>query len=577
VILLRLLRTYLAPHRTAVMLVFALQAGQATAGMFLPTLNARLIDDGVLTGDQAAIWRTGGVMLTVSLVQAGLTAGAVWYGTHAGMAFGRDVRADLFAGVTRMSAREVSHFGAPSLITRLTNDVQHVQLMLVLGATLMLAAPLVMVVGIVLAIRQDAGLSQLLAVVLPLEMVVLGVIVARMLPAFQRMQAHIDRVNTILREQIAGVRVVRAFTREPEETARFAAANSELTAASMSGARLMAATFPLVTLFVNVASVAVLWIGADRVAAGTTQVGSLVAYLTYLLQIMSAVILATFLISMIPRAAVAAERLHEVIATESSVRPPERPVRELSQPGSMDFRDVGFRYPGAEHPVLERVSFRVGPGETIAVIGATGSGKSTLLALAARLVDTTDGAVRLGGVDVRVLEPELLWGSIGYVPQRAYLFAGTIASNLRVGRPSATDDELWQALEVAQAAGFVQALSEGLDSAVSQGGVNLSGGQRQRLAIARAVVAEPSVFLFDDSFSALDLATEARLRAALVPCTRAAAVIVVAQRVSTIESADQILVLDGGAPVGLGRHAELAATCPPYAAIVASQREAPAA
>jgi ATP-binding cassette subfamily B protein len=572
-----LLRTHLAPFKWAILLLIVLQGLQTTANLLLPTINARLIDDGILAGDQDVIWRLGGVMLVISLIQVVFAASAVWFGARAAMGFGRDVRRDLFRRVTHFSAREVGQFGAPSLITRITNDVQQVQLLLVMVATMLLVAPLTMIVGIILAVREDAALSLILLVAIPIEVIVLGSIVARMVPAFQKMQVRIDRVNTVLREQITGVRVVRAFTREPVESARFHSANEELTAVSMRAARLMAATFPTVTLIVNTSSVALLWFGADRVASGETQLGSLIAYLTYLLQIMIAVVMATFMISMIPRAAVASERIVEVLDTETTVVPPAHPVTEFSDPGTIEFRGVEFRYPGAQHPVLDDISFRVGAGETTAIIGSTGSGKSTVLTLAARLADATAGEVDVGGVDVRRLAPERLWGSIGYVPQRAYLFAGTVASNLRFGRPDATDDELWDALEVAQAAGFVQSMSAGLESTINQGGTNVSGGQRQRLSIARALVAKPDIYLFDDSFSALDLATEARLRAALEPLTRRAAVLVVAQRVSTIEFADQILVLEDGALVGKGRHDDLLTTCPTYAEIVDSQRREDAA
>jgi ATP-binding cassette subfamily B protein len=568
----QLLRRYLGPHRRAVVLLVVLQAVQTTATLLLPTLNARLIDHGVLVGHRGTIWRVGGLMLAISLVQVVLAAAAVWYGAQAAMGFGRDVRRNIFGRVTEFSAREVGHFGAPSLITRITNDVQQVQMLMVMVATMLLAAPLTMIIGIVLAVREDAGMSMLLLVVVPIEIVVLGSIVARMSPAFQQMQTRIDRVNTVLREQIAGVRVVRAFTREPEESRRFAAANTELTEMSMRAARLMAATFPTVTLIVNVSSIAVLWIGADRIASGHTHIGSLIAYLTYLLQILISVLMATFMVSMIPRAAVAAGRIGDVLETEPSVRPPVQPVGEFVEPGALELRDVSFRYPGAEHAVIDGVSFRVAAGETTAIIGSTGSGKTTLLSLAARLIDATAGQVLVGGVDVRDLDPSLLWGSIGYVPQRAYLFAGTIASNLRFGRPEATDEELWEALDTAQVAGFVQSLPDGLRGRIEQGGTNVSGGQRQRLAIARALVARPSIYLFDDSFSALDLATEARLRAALAPRTRDASVLLVAQRVSTIESADQILVLEDGAVIGRGRHDALLESCPTYVEIVASQR-----
>ena len=437
---------------------------------------------------------------------------------------------------------------------------------------MMITAPLTMIAGTVLAIREDAGLSVLLFVVVPLEMLVAGAIIVAMNPAFQQMQERIDRINAVLREQITGVRVVRAFTREPTESARFAEANHRLTESSLRAARLMAAVFPAVTLLVNLSSVALLWIGADRIEDGSTQIGSLVAYLTYLLQILLAVTMAAFMVSMIPRAAVAAERIVEVLDTESSVEPPSVPVQEFTRPGTVEFQEVGFRYPGAEHPVLEGVSFTAVPGETTAIIGSTGAGKTTLLTLAARLADASSGRVSVGGIDVRRLDQDLLWGSIGYVPQRAYLFSGTVATNLRYGRPDATDAELWDALEIAQAAGFVQSMPDGLKSRIAQGGTNVSGGQRQRLSIARALIAQPAVYLFDDSFSALDLATEARLRQALEPRTRQAAVLVVAQRISTIETANQIIVLEGGVVVGHGRHDELVDTCATYAEIVSSQR-----
>ena len=573
----RLLKSHLAPHRRAIVLVLILQAGQTTTGLLLPGLNATLIDDGVLLGDQSVIWRMGGIMLLVSFIQVVLLTVAVWYGSEVAMAFGRDIRRDVFDRVTRYSTREIGRFGTPSLITRITNDTHQIQTLTALVTIMMITAPLTMIAGTVLAIREDAGLSVLLFVVVPLEIVVAGSIIVAMNPAFQQMQERIDRINAVLREQITGVRVVRAFTREPTESARFAEANHRLTESSLRAARLMAAVFPAVTLLVNLSSVALLWIGADRIEAGSTQIGSLVAYLTYLLQILLAVTMAAFMVSMIPRAAVAAERIVEVLDTESSVSPPIDPVQDFTRPGAVEFQEVGFRYPGAEHPVLEGVSFTAVPGETTAVIGSTGAGKTTLLTLAARLADASSGQVSVGGVDVRQLDQTLLWGTIGYVPQRAYLFSGTVASNLRYGRPEATDAELWEALEIAQAAGFVQSMPDGLKSRIAQGGTNVSGGQRQRLSIARALIAQPAVYLFDDSFSALDLATEARLRQALEPRTRDAAVLVVAQRISTIETADQIIVLEGGIVVGQGRHEELVGTCPTYAEIVSSQRGGEAA
>ena len=567
----RLLRTHLAPYRRLLWIVVALQAVQTFATLALPALNADLINDGVLVGDNGFIWRTGGVMLGFSVVQILFGAAAVWFGARAAMGFGRDLRRDLFHQVTDYSAREVGRFGAASLITRITNDVQQVQMLVVIAATMMIAAPLTMVIGIVLAIREDVGLSVILLFAMPGAVLLLGLIVSLMVPAFQLMQERVDRVNAVLREQITGIRVVRAFVREPQEEARFAVANDQLTETALRTGRLMAATFPTVGFIVNISSLAVLWIGADRISDGELQVGSLVAYISYLIQILIAVVMATFMASMVPRAAVAADRIMEVLDTDSSVRPPEHPVTDVPERGTLEFRGVSFRYAGAEQPVLSDISFRVAAGETTAIIGSTGAGKTTLVNLVARLFDATDGCVLVDGVDVRDLDPDVLWGSVGYVPQQAFMFSGTVASNLRFGRPDASDDELWQALEIAQASGFVQTMPDGLESPIVQGGTNVSGGQRQRLAIARALVARPEIFVFDDSFSALDLATDARLRAALRPVTRDAAVLVVAQRVSTIRDADQILVVEDGRVVGRGTHDELVSTCPTYAEIVASQ------
>lgn len=567
----QLLGSHLGPYKPTLLLIVVLQGVQTSATLALPTLNADLINQGVLLGDNGFIWRTGVIMIGFSLVQIVFAAAAVWFGAKVAMGFGRDVRRDLFHQVTAYSAREVGRFGAPSLITRITNDVQQVQMLVVIAATMMIAAPLTFVIGIILAIREDVGLSVVLAFALPGTAVVLGAIVSRMVPAFQAMQLRIDRVNGVLREQITGIRVVRAFVREPEESARFAEANEALTDTSLKAGRLMAATFPTIGLIVNISSLGVLWIGADRISDGQLQVGSLVAYLSYLIQILIAVVMSTFMISMIPRAAVAAERIVEVLDTESSVRPPDDPVTAVPEHGTLEFRNVGFHYPGAEHPVLSDISFRVEAGQTTAIIGSTGSGKTTLVNLVSRLFDATEGEVLVDGIDVRELQPELLWGKVGYVPQRSYLFSGTVASNLRFGRPAATDAELWQALEIAQGSDFVLAMPDGLESEIVQGGTNVSGGQRQRLSIARALVANPEIFVFDDSFSALDLATDARLRAALIPHTTEAAVLIVAQRVSTIAEADQILVVEDGAIVGRGTHDQLIVTCPTYAEIVASQ------
>lgn len=573
----RLLRTHLGPYRKLLTVVIVLQAIQTAAALTLPTLNADIIDNGVLQGDNGYIWRTGGIMLGFSFVQIVFVIAAVWFGAQAAMSFGRDLRRDIFQQVNSYSAREVGQFGAPSLITRITNDVQQVQMLVVLACTMMIAAPITMVFGIVFAVREDVGLSVIMVVAIPILITVLGIIISRMVPTFQVMQIKVDRVNAVLREQITGIRVVRAFVREPEEVARFAEANDDLTKTSLRAGRLMSLMFPTVTLFISISSVAVLWLGADRINNGDMELGSVVAYLSYLVQVLIAVVMLTFMVSMIPRAAVAAERIEEVLTTDSSVVPPANPVTSVTERGTIEFDQVGFTYPGATSPVLADISFRVSPGRTTAIIGSTGAGKSTIVDLVPRLFDATQGSVAVNGVDVRQLDPDLLWGSIGYVPQKPYLFSGTVASNLRFGRPDATEDELWQALELAQASGFVQSMPKGLDSPITQGGTNVSGGQRQRLSIARALVMRPDIYIFDDSFSALDLATDARLRLALKPHVRDAAVLIVAQRVSTIADADQILVIDKGRIVGRGRHVDLIDTCPTYAEIVDSQFETEAA
>jgi ATP-binding cassette subfamily B protein len=573
----RLLKSHLWPYRRLLLLVVVFQSVQTFATLTLPELSADLINNGVLQGDNDYILRIGAIMLGFSFVQIVFAIIAVWFGARASMAFGRDVRRDLFHKVTDFSAREVGRLGAPSLITRITNDVQQVQLVVVMFTTMMVAAPITMVIGVIMALREDLGLSVVLLVSIPVSVIVLGIVIVRMVPAFQVMQARIDRINSVLREQITGMRVVRAFVREPHESERFAEANAGLTEVSLRAGRLMSLMFPTVGLIVNFSSIAVLWIGAGRVNSGDLQVGSLVAYLSYLIQILMSVVMLTFMMSMIPRAAVAAERVVEVLDTESSVRPPESPVTAPPERGTIEFRDVSFSYPGAGHPVLADVSFRVATGETTAIIGSTGAGKSTIVNLITRLFDATAGMVLVNGVDVRDLAPELLWGRIGYVPQRAYLFSGTVASNLRFGRPDATEAELWDALDIAQAAGFVQAMPDGLDSEIHQGGTNVSGGQRQRLAIARALVVRPDIYVFDDAFSALDLATEARLRAALTSRIADAAVVIVGQRVSSIRHADQILVLEDGRVIGAGTHDGLLATCGTYAEIVASQHAGVAA
>ncbi len=569
--LLRLLKRQLGKYRRPLAVVMVLQLIQTIAALYLPSLSAEIIDKGIAQNDRAFIWRTGLLMLGVTLVQVGFSVGAVFFGAKVAMGFGRDVRSNLFHSVTNYSAREVNQFGASSLITRITNDVQQVQMLVVMGATMLVAAPITMVGGVIMALREDLGLSTLMLASVPVLVVLVGSTVVRMVPQFREMQVRIDNVNRILREQIIGIRVVRAFVREPDETRRFAAANDGLTETSVGAGRLMARMFPTVMLVMNVSMVAAVWIGSNRISSGSMKIGSLVAFLSYLAQVLGSVMMATFVVIMIPRAAVCADRITEVLDTKSSVQVAANPVAELVSQEVLQFENVSFHYPGAQAPVVSNISFTAVAGETLAIIGSTGSGKTTLLQLVPRLFDATSGAVRLGGVDVRELAPEVLWSSIGLVPQRPFLFSGTVATNLRFGKPDATDEELWQALEIAQATDFVRAMPEGLNSKINQGGSNVSGGQRQRLAIARALVHKPQIYLFDDSFSALDLTTDARLRTALKPHTTASIVLVVAQRVSTISGADQILVLEDGEAVGLGKHTDLIRTCPTYAEIVSSQ------
>ncbi len=570
-VLIRLLRAHLRPYHRPISLLVLLQLVSTIAALYLPTLNADIIDNGVVKGDTTYILQIGAVMIAVTLAQAVCSIGAVYYGARTAMAVGRDIRASVFDRVQSFSARELGQFGAPSLITRTTNDVQQVQMLVLMSFTLMVAAPIMCFGGVIMALNQDVPLSALLLVVVPVLGAVVTVLVRRLRPEFRSMQTRIDTVNRVLREQITGIRVIRAFVKDGHEQRRFGGANQELTDVSLRVGRMMAFMFPSVMFVVNVSSVAVMWFGAHRIDSGGMQIGALTAFLSYLMQILMSVMMATFMFMMVPRAEVCAERIQEVLGTESSVVPPADPVTELLRRGNLELRDVEFRYPGAEAPVLRGIDILARPGETTAVIGSTGSGKSTLLGLVPRLFDATGGTVLLDGVDVRRLAPELIAETVGLVPQKPYLFSGTVAGNLRYGRPDATDEELWHALEVAQAKEFVETFPEGLDAPIAQGGSNVSGGQRQRLAIARALVRKPGIYLFDDSFSALDYATDARLRKALAQETADSTVLIVAQRVSTIRDADRIIVLDEGAVVGSGTHHELMADNPTYREIVLSQ------
>jgi len=570
-VLWRLIRTHLRPYRGAVTLLIVLQLVATITTLYLPSLNGQIIDRGVVRGDSGYIMRMGAVMLAVSLISIAATIIVTRNASATSSGVARDLRGSIFARVAGFSMQEFSSFGAPTLISRTTNDVQQVQQVLNMGLMYMVAVPIMMVGGIVMALREDVGLSWLVAVAVPVLGVAVGLIVARMLPWFRRMQESVDAVNRILREQITGIRVVRAFVREDFEETRFDDANRTYTATAVAVGRLFARVFPLVMLVFNVASVAVLWFGAKRVDAGQMEVGQLTAFMTYLVQILMSIMVGTMMTMMIPRASVSSGRIVEVLDTVATVREPDVPRTIPSGPAAVEFRDVTFSYPGAERPVLQDVSFTARPGQTTAVIGSTGSGKTTLINLVPRLYDATAGAVLVGGVDVRDAGSEDLWSRIGLVPQRPFLFSGTVAENLRHGDPGATDDELWRALRVAQADEFVRSMPGGLEAPISQGGTNVSGGQRQRLCIARALVRRPGICILDDASSALDLATDARLRAALRPWIRDATVIVVAQRVSSIMHADQIIVLDDGRVVGRGHHRELLRDCPTYAEIVASQ------
>ncbi|WP_084073948.1 ABC transporter ATP-binding protein [Demequina sp. NBRC 110052] len=573
----KILTSSIRPYLGLLTGIVVFQLAQSIANLYLPSLNADIIDNGVAVGDLEHIWSVGGIMLALTLLQVGCAIAAVYFGAKLAMRVGRDLRHRIFMRAGDFSEAEVQRFGAPSLITRTTNDVQQVQMLVLMGATMLVSAPFMAIGGVIMAVHQDAGLSWIMVVAIPVLLAAVMAIVTRMVPHFQRMQKRIDRVNQVLREQLTGIRVVRAFVREPVETRRFAKANEDVTESALKAGRLMAAMFPIVFVVLNLSSVAVIWFGADRVNAGQMQVGALTAFLTYLIQILMAVMMATFLFVMLPRATVSADRIGEVLETESTVRESDSPVVDFPSRGRLEFVHVDFSYPGAEQPVLSDITFTAEPGTTTAVIGSTGAGKSTLVGLIPRLYDATAGSVRVSGVEVQEAGMEALWARLGIVPQRPYLFSGTVASNLRYGAPDATDEELWHALEVAQGADFVRAMPDGLDTEVAQGGTSVSGGQRQRLAIARALVRQPDILVFDDSFSALDTATDAALRAALAREFTETTVLVVAQRVSSIIDADQILVLEHGRIIARGTHDELLDSSETYQEIVSTQLRVEAA
>jgi len=567
-----ILRQYLRPYGALLAGVIGFQLAQSIASLFLPALNAAIIDRGIATGDTGYILAVGGGMVAISIVQIGCAITAVYFGARIAMAFGRDLRGAVFAQVGTFSEREVSQFGAPSLITRSTNDVLQVQLLVLMASTTLVSAPILSIGGTVMALQQDLQLTWILAVAIPVLLVAVSLIIVRVVPLFRAMQERIDSVNRVLREQLTGIRVIRAFVQEDNEAARFADANAAVTATALQTGRLFALMFPIVMLVLNASSVAVLWFGAYRIEGGAVQIGALTALLTYLSQILQAVLMATFVAVLLPRASVSADRIGEVLGTQSSVVLSIAPVMAVSVRGRVELRDVGFEYPGAEEPVLTGLNLLATPGTVTAIIGGTGAGKTTLVTLLPRLVDATSGSVIIDGVDVRDLDADLLWSRIGLVPQKPFLFSGTVASNLRFGKPDATEDELWAALEIAQATDFVRAMPDGLESAIAQGGATVSGGQRQRLAIARALVKRPEIYIFDDSFSALDTATDALLREALRREISDSTLIIIAQRVATVQDADQILVLEDGCIIDRGTHDELLGSSPTYAEIVNSQQ-----
>ena len=575
--LLRLLRTHLRPYTGLLVCVLVLQFAEVMASLYLPTLNADIIDKGVATGDSGYIWRMGAFMLGVSLAQGVCSVAATYLAARAAMSMGRDLRGEVFDRVSGFSEREISAFGAGSLITRNTNDVQQVQMLVMMSATMLVTAPVMAVGGIVMAVTRAPGLSWLIGLSVPVLLVAVGLIVGRMLPLFRSYQDKLDAINRVMREQLTGIRVIRAFVREEAETERFEDANGDIARVGERVGQLFVLLFPLVMLVLDVTIVGVIWFGGHQVGDGDVEVGTLIAFMSYLMQILMGIVMASFMTIMIPRAAVCAERISEVLATPPTITSSPDAVNTFPAPGTVEMRDVTFVYPDADARVLAEVSFTVQPGTTTAIVGSTASGKSTVVRLLARLLEASSGQVLIGGTDVRQADPEALWAQMGLVPQQPFLFAGTVASNLRLGREEATDDELWEALEVAQAKDFVSKMDGGLEAAIAQGGTNVSGGQRQRLAIARALVRRPDILIFDDSFSALDVSTDARLREAMGPATAGITKVIVAQRVSTITEADQILVLDGGHLVGSGTHTELLATCSVYREIVTSQLGAEAA
>ena len=575
--LVRLLRRHLQPYTGLLLCVLVLQFAQVMASLYLPTLNADIIDKGVATGDTGYIWRMGAFMLAVSVGQGVCSVAATYLAARSAMSMGRDLRGEVFERVSGFSEREITAFGAGSLITRNTNDVQQVQMLVMMGCTMLVTAPVMAVGGIIMAITRAPSLSWLIGVSVPVLLVAVGLIVGRMLPLFRSYQDKLDAINRVMREQLTGIRVIRAFVREQAETERFEDANTDIARVGERVGRLFVLLFPLVMLVLDVTIVGVIWFGGHQVGDGDVEVGTLIAFMSYLMQILMGIVMASFMTIMIPRAAVCAERISEVLATPPTITSSPDAVDTFPAPGTVEMRDVTFVYPDADARVLAEVSFTVQPGTTTAIVGSTASGKSTVVRLLARLLEASSGQVLIGGTDVREADPEALWAQMGLVPQQPFLFAGTVASNLRLGREEATDDELWKALEVAQAKDFVSAMDGGLEAAIAQGGTNVSGGQRQRLAIARALVRRPDILIFDDSFSALDVSTDARLREAMGPATAGITKVIVAQRVSTITEADQILVLDGGHLVGSGTHTELLATCPVYREIVTSQLGAEAA